>query len=129
MFSGGSRSAISERRHAQKGREKIDIVIVVDMLLTGFDSKYLNTLYVDKNLKYHSLIRLSAHQPHPQRRPSLWANHRFSGQQKEVDIAIARFSELVLHNRERFGLSTKPGGNRKNSKGESELDEFMKSQV
>ncbi|MEB3059406.1 type I restriction enzyme subunit R domain-containing protein, partial [Parvimonas sp. D9] len=32
---------------------KIDIVIVVDMLLTGFDSKYLNTLYVDKNLKYH----------------------------------------------------------------------------
>ncbi|WP_447639926.1 MULTISPECIES: type I restriction endonuclease subunit R [Chitinophagaceae] len=36
---------------------KIDIVIVVDMLLTGFDSKYLNTLYVDKNLKYHGLIQ------------------------------------------------------------------------
>ena len=34
---------------------KIDLVIVVDMLLTGFDSKYLNTLYVDKNLKYHGL--------------------------------------------------------------------------
>jgi len=29
----------------------------VDMLLTGFDSKYLNTLYVDKNLKYHGLIQ------------------------------------------------------------------------
>jgi hypothetical protein len=27
------------------------------MLLTGFDSKYLNTLYVDKNLKYHGLIQ------------------------------------------------------------------------
>ncbi|WP_434218337.1 type I restriction enzyme subunit R domain-containing protein [Escherichia coli] len=27
------------------------------MLLTGFDSKYLNTLYVDKNLKHHGLIR------------------------------------------------------------------------
>ncbi|MCS6820943.1 MAG: type I restriction endonuclease subunit R [Microscillaceae bacterium] len=36
---------------------RIDIVIVVDMLLTGFDSKYLNTLYVDKNLEYHSLIQ------------------------------------------------------------------------
>ena len=36
---------------------KIDLVIVVDMLLTGFDSKYLNTLYVDKNLKYHGLIQ------------------------------------------------------------------------
>lgn len=37
--------------------KKIDITIVVDMLLTGFDSKYLNTLYVDKNLKYHGLIQ------------------------------------------------------------------------
>jgi type I restriction enzyme R subunit len=37
--------------------QKIDITIVVDMLLTGFDSKYLNTLYVDKNLKYHGLIQ------------------------------------------------------------------------
>ncbi|MFP4619214.1 MAG: type I restriction endonuclease subunit R, partial [Spirochaetaceae bacterium] len=36
---------------------KIDITIVVDMLLTGFDSKYLNTLYVDKNLKHHGLIQ------------------------------------------------------------------------
>ncbi|MCH8558447.1 MAG: type I restriction endonuclease subunit R [Balneolia bacterium] len=38
-------------------KNKIDITIVVDMLLTGFDSKYLNTLYVDKNLKYHGLIQ------------------------------------------------------------------------
>ena len=37
--------------------DKIDITIVVDMLLTGFDSKYLNTLYVDKNLKFHGLIQ------------------------------------------------------------------------
>lgn len=40
-----------------KHSNKIDITIVVDMLLTGFDSKYLNTLYVDKNLKYHGLIQ------------------------------------------------------------------------
>jgi type I restriction enzyme R subunit len=37
--------------------QKIDITIVVDMLLTGFDSKFLNTLYVDKNLKHHGLIQ------------------------------------------------------------------------
>ena len=37
--------------------EKIDVTIVVDMLLTGFDSKFLNTLYVDKNLKHHGLIQ------------------------------------------------------------------------
>ncbi len=36
---------------------KIDILLVVNMFLTGFDSKTLNTLYVDKNLKYHGLIQ------------------------------------------------------------------------
>ncbi|WP_195955819.1 type I restriction endonuclease subunit R [Clostridium saudiense] len=36
---------------------EIDIVIVVNMLLTGFDSKPLNTLYVDKSLKYHGLVQ------------------------------------------------------------------------
>ena len=36
---------------------KIDILLVVNMFLTGFDSPALNTLYVDKNLKYHGLIQ------------------------------------------------------------------------
>src|SRR5690606_3917462 len=36
---------------------KIDILLVVNMFLTGFDSPPLNTLYVDKNLKYHGLIQ------------------------------------------------------------------------
>ncbi len=36
---------------------KIDILLVVNMFLTGFDSVHLNTLYVDKNLKYHGLIQ------------------------------------------------------------------------
>ncbi|MHC9537791.1 type I restriction endonuclease subunit R [Dellaglioa sp. BT-FLS60] len=36
---------------------RIDILIVVNMMLTGFDSKTLNTLYVDKNLEYHNLIQ------------------------------------------------------------------------
>ena len=39
-----------------KNRE-IDILLVVNMFLTGFDSPTLNTLYVDKNLKYHGLIQ------------------------------------------------------------------------
>lgn len=37
--------------------KKIDILLVVNMFLTGFDSPPLNTLYVDKNLKYHGLIQ------------------------------------------------------------------------
>lgn len=36
---------------------KIDILVVVNMFLTGFDSPTLNTMYVDKNLKYHGLIQ------------------------------------------------------------------------
>lgn len=51
---------------------EIDILIVVNMFLTGFDSKTLNTLYVDKNLKYHDLVQAfsrtnrieSANKPH-----------------------------------------------------------------
>ncbi|MGC8555365.1 MAG: type I restriction endonuclease subunit R, partial [Candidatus Acidulodesulfobacterium sp.] len=39
-----------------RGKE-IDILIVVNMFLTGFDSPTLNTLYIDKNLRYHGLIQ------------------------------------------------------------------------
>jgi len=43
---------------AKKVKErKIDILLVVNMFLTGFDSKTLNTLYVDKNLRFHGLIQ------------------------------------------------------------------------
>ena len=37
--------------------KKIDILIVVGMFLTGFDAPTLNTLFVDKNLRYHGLIQ------------------------------------------------------------------------
>ncbi|MEQ9264000.1 MAG: type I restriction endonuclease subunit R [Balneolaceae bacterium] len=53
-------SRIKYQKYSNKDyphKNKIDLCIVVDMLLTGFDSKYLNTLYVDKNLKYHGLIQ------------------------------------------------------------------------
>jgi len=43
---------------AKRAKDKqIDILLVVNMFLTGFDNKFLNTLYVDKNLKYHTLIQ------------------------------------------------------------------------
>lgn len=38
-------------------RSAIDVLIVVDMFLTGFDSKFINTMYIDKNLEYHGLIQ------------------------------------------------------------------------
>ncbi|ADC86803.1 MULTISPECIES: type I restriction endonuclease subunit R [Staphylococcus] len=48
---------ISKRVKQGNPAERLDILIVVDMFLTGFDSKKLNTLYVDRNLKYHGLIQ------------------------------------------------------------------------
>ena len=43
---------------AKKVKHKqIDVLLVVNMFLTGFDSKTLNTLYVDKNLKFHGLLQ------------------------------------------------------------------------
>lgn len=40
-----------------KDADRLDIVLVVNMMLTGFDAKKVNTLYVDKNLRYHGLIQ------------------------------------------------------------------------
>lgn len=37
--------------------EPLDLLLVVNMFLTGFDAKKLNTLYVDKNLEYHGLLQ------------------------------------------------------------------------
>ena len=37
--------------------KSLDLCLVVEMFLTGFDSKKLNTLYVDKNLEYHGLLQ------------------------------------------------------------------------
>ena len=79
----------------EPGGAKLDLVIVVDMLLTGFDSKFLNTLYVDKNLKHHGLIQafsrtnrvLNDTKPHGQILD-------FRGQQDNVDDAIRLFSGL-----------------------------------
>ena len=41
----------------KKPEEQIDLLIVVDQMLTGFDSKWVNTLYLDKALEYEHLIQ------------------------------------------------------------------------
>jgi type I restriction enzyme R subunit len=46
-----------ERKNFNEEKDRLDIVIVVNMMLTGFDAKKVNTLYVDKNLKQHGLIQ------------------------------------------------------------------------
>src|SRR5450759_5212786 len=72
---------------------KIDVMIVVDMLLTGFDSKYLNTLYVDKNLKYHVLIQSFSRTNRILNDTKPYGNILdFRQQQEAVDDAIALFS-------------------------------------
>lgn len=45
------------KRMKQKSLPQLDLLIVVDMFLTGFDSKATNTLILDKNLQWHSLVQ------------------------------------------------------------------------
>ncbi|MCI5805009.1 MAG: type I restriction endonuclease subunit R [Clostridium sp.] len=45
------------KRLKQKDLPQVDILLVVNMFLTGFDAKPLNTLYLDKNLIWHSLVQ------------------------------------------------------------------------
>ena len=77
----------------RKGEEKIDVTIVVDMLLTGFDARYLNTLYVDKNLKHHGLIQAFSRTNRVLNRTKPYGHiFDFRQQQESVDAAIALFS-------------------------------------
>ncbi|MFD0985512.1 type I restriction endonuclease subunit R [Methyloligella solikamskensis] len=49
---------IKERdKEGFQDKERVDVLLVVNMYLTGFDAKKVNTLYVDKNLRYHGLIQ------------------------------------------------------------------------
>ncbi|EIE00623.1 type I restriction endonuclease subunit R [Leptospira licerasiae] len=74
-------------------KQKIDIVIVVDMLLTGFDSQYLNTLYVDKNLRYHGLIQAFSRTNRVLNDTKPYGNILdFRNQKEAVDKAITLFS-------------------------------------
>jgi len=89
-------SRIKDQKYSSKDyahKNKIDLTIVVDMLLTGFDSKYLNTLYVDKNLKYHGLIQAFSRTNRVLNDTKPYGNILdFRSQQDAVNQAIALFS-------------------------------------
>ena len=87
---------IKSQQYANKDfskEKKVDIVIVVDMLLTGFDSKYLNTMYVDKNLKYHHLIQAFSRTNRILNNTKPYGNIvDFRNQENEVNDAVILFS-------------------------------------
>ena len=82
--------------------KEIDILLVVNMFLTGFDSKPLNTLYVDKNLKYHGLIQAFSRTNRILGEQKSQGNIvAFRNLKKNTDEAIALFSnkdakEIIL---------------------------------
>jgi type I restriction enzyme R subunit len=111
-------------------RQKIDIVIVVDMLLTGFDSKYLNTLYVDKNLKYHGLIQAFSRTNRILNDTKPYGNILdFRQQQEAVDTAIGLFSGQTGKPAKEIWLVDKaPVVIGKLEDAVKKLDDFMRSQ-
>jgi len=111
--------------------QKIDITIVVDMLLTGFDSKYLNTLYVDKNLKYHGLIQAFSRTNRVLNGTKPYGNILdFRQQQEAVDAAIALFSgeKTSEQAREIWLVDKAPVVIQQLEEAVQRLDSFMKSQ-
>ncbi len=117
----------ADHPHAQK----IDVTIVVDMLLTGFDSKYLNTLYVDKNLKHHGLIQAFSRTNRVLNGTKPYGNILdFRQQQDAVDAAITLFSggNAGPQAREIWLVDKAPVVIEKLQGAVQKLDAFMKSQ-
>ena len=80
--------------------KEIDLLIVVNMFLTGFDATTLNTLWVDKNLKYHGLIQAFSRTNRILNKIKTFGNIVcFRRLQKRVEDAIALFG-----NREAGGV-------------------------
>ncbi len=114
----------------ERWQHKVDITIVVDMLLTGFDSKYLNTLYVDKTLKHHSLIQAFSRTNRVLNASKPYGNILdFRGQQDAVDDAIALFSGAEADQAHEIWLVDRaPVVIEKLKEAKTALDSFMKSQ-
>ena len=82
-----------------KNRE-IDLLIVVNMFLTGFDATTLNTLWVDKNLKMHGLIQAFSRTNRILNKVKTFGNIVcFRNLQKNVEEAIARFGNTETQSR------------------------------
>ena len=124
---------IKDQKYSNKDyphKNKIDITIVVDMLLTGFDSKYLNTLYVDKNLKYHGLIQAFSRTNRILNDTKPYGNILdFRGQEDAVNEAIAIFSgENIDNPRQIWLVDPAPKVIEKFQDAVQKLNEYMHSQ-
>ncbi len=123
---------IKDQKYSNKDyphQNKIDVMIVVDMLLTGFDSKYLNTLYVDKNLKYHGLIQAFSRTNRVINDTKPYGNILdFRHQEENVDKAMVLFSgEKVDNPKEIWLVDAAPKVIDKYQKAVHNLREFMQS--
>ena len=124
---------IKDQKYSNKDyphRNKIDVVIVVDMLLTGFDAKYLNTLYVDKKLKYHGLIQAFSRTNRILNATKPYGNILdFRQQQAAVDEAIQLFSgEDTGRSRQIWLVEPAPVVIEQFKAAVAKLDTFMRSQ-
>ena len=110
--------------------QKIDVVIVVDMLLTGFVSIYLNTLYVDKILKHHGLIQAFSRTNRVLNDTKPYGNILdFRQQQDAVDHAITLFSGKYREQAREIWLVEKASVVMDKLEGAvKNLGDFMKSQ-
>lgn len=110
-------------------KNKIDVMIVVDMLLTGFDSKYLNTLYVDKNLKYHGLIQAYSRTNRVINDTKPYGNILvFRDQEEEVNKAMIRFSGAKIEKAKEIWLvDAAPKVIEKYKEAVEQLNQFMEA--
>ena len=98
--------------------KELDLLIVVNMFLTGFDATTLNTLWVDKNLKMHGLIQAFSRTNRILNSIKTFGNVVcFRNLQKRVDAAIALFGDkkaggiVLLHKFDDYyhGYTTQDG--------------------
>ena len=81
------------KRMKQIGDKQIDILIVVNMFLTGFDAKPLNTLYLDKDLQWHGLIQAYSRTNRVYKKTKTCGNIvTYRNLKKRQDEALALFS-------------------------------------
>lgn len=101
--------------------KELDLLIVVNMFLTGFDATTLNTLWVDKNLKMHGLIQAFSRTNRILNSIKTFGNIVcFRNLQKRVDSAIALFGDreaggiVLLHKFDDYyyGYTTEDGKNK-----------------
>jgi type I restriction enzyme R subunit len=112
------------KRIENESEKQIDLLIVVDQMLTGFDSKWINTLYMDKLLEYQNIIqafsrtnRLFGHEkpfgtiryyrkPHTMEKNIEEAVKLYSGD-KPIGLFVQRLEENLNAMNELYGLIQK----------------------